>query len=154
MSDFDQEMNRGLDGLVRKTNYRDWTNPVDPTDDKLRDEFRAAPLRQGEVKDSVSESVDGLPVKDRDIVEGEVQRRVIGGNLKEEDSVVEENSEVVRGSLHTEGSDDDVPEGTVRKVTEWVGDDKDRAQRALEEEQAKENPRKSLIEKLEEVIGE
>jgi len=42
-----------------------------------------------------------------------------------------------------------VPEGTVDEVTEWVGDDPKRAAKALKDEQKKDNPRTTLIERLE-----
>ncbi|SDN73687.1 hypothetical protein [Allokutzneria albata] len=48
---------------------------------------------------------------------------------------------------------DDVPEGSVAAVLEWVGDDATRAQAALEVEQAREQPRTSLLTALEKVVG-
>lgn len=50
-----------------------------------------------------------------------------------------------------EGSD--VPEGTVKEVLAWVGDDKDKAQRALDAENATGDPRKSLVAELEERLA-
>lgn len=49
----------------------------------------------------------------------------------------------------TAQADDDVPDGSIDEVTDWVGDDHDRAQRALEVENAKSTPRTSLVSKLE-----
>lgn len=43
-----------------------------------------------------------------------------------------------------------VPEGTVSEIMRWVGEDVERAKRALEVEQAHEKPRKSLVEQLNE----
>ena len=46
----------------------------------------------------------------------------------------------------------DVPEGSIDKVLAWVGDDKGRAQQALDAEQAKDEPRRSLIQHLNDKI--
>jgi hypothetical protein len=43
-----------------------------------------------------------------------------------------------------------VPDGSIQQVLAWVGNDKDRAQAALDAEQAKPTPRSSLVEKLNE----
>jgi hypothetical protein len=43
---------------------------------------------------------------------------------------------------------DDVPTGSVAEVTEWVGDDPDRATQALTAETGRDHPRKSLVEHL------
>jgi hypothetical protein len=45
--------------------------------------------------------------------------------------------------------DNEVPKGTAKEVIEWAGDDPDRIQRALDTENAAEDPRSSLIEDLE-----
>lgn len=45
-----------------------------------------------------------------------------------------------------------VPEGSVKKVLQWVGEDKDRAAKALEVETSGDN-RSSLITKLEAIIN-
>ena len=47
-----------------------------------------------------------------------------------------------------------VPEGSVDELTEWVGDDKDRAEKALEAENAKDHPRVTAIEAFESVLTE
>lgn len=47
-----------------------------------------------------------------------------------------------------------VPVGTVGELLEWVGDDKDRARRALAQENSEDKPRKSLAAQLQEVIDE
>lgn len=45
----------------------------------------------------------------------------------------------------------DVPEGSISVVLDWVGDDKSKAQAALQAEHGADKPRKTLIEKLEEI---
>ena len=47
--------------------------------------------------------------------------------------------------------EDTVPEGTVKEILAWVGDNKDRAILALEAENVKESPRKGLVSSLEEL---
>jgi hypothetical protein len=49
--------------------------------------------------------------------------------------------------------DGDVPEGTEKDVLGWVGDDRDRAALALAAENAKESPRKGLVDKLGKLAG-
>jgi hypothetical protein len=50
-------------------------------------------------------------------------------------------------------AEESVPDGTVKEILEWVGDDKDRAQRALDAEEAKGNSgRKGLKRELNEKI--
>lgn len=56
--------------------------------------------------------------------------------------------------LPQESSDPNaVPQGTVPEVMTWVGDDKERAQKALDAEQANERPRKGLVSSLEELLA-
>lgn len=45
-----------------------------------------------------------------------------------------------------------VPAGTVPEVMTWVGDDKDRAQKALDVELANDRPRKGLVSSLTELV--
>ena len=45
----------------------------------------------------------------------------------------------------------EVPDGSVSVVTEWVGDDPERAKQALRVERQKDNPRVTLVEALERV---
>lgn len=62
----------------------------------------------------------------------------------------------VQDSVAAEPEPDDpnaVPEGTVKEIIAWVGDDTDRAARALETERASNEPRKGLMRQLEEKIG-
>lgn len=47
---------------------------------------------------------------------------------------------------------DAVPAGTVKEILTWVGEDPERAQKALDEETANEKPRKGLVESLSELI--
>lgn len=47
----------------------------------------------------------------------------------------------------------EVPEGTINEVMEWVGEDQDRAQTALDAELT-DKGRKTLIDRLEEVLGD
>lgn len=48
---------------------------------------------------------------------------------------------------------EEVPEGNISEITDWVGDDKDRAQLALDAENGQDTPRKTLVKHLEEVIN-
>lgn len=48
----------------------------------------------------------------------------------------------------------DVPSGTVPEVLSWVGDDKERAQKALDAENENDKPRKSLVSELEGIISD
>ena len=48
---------------------------------------------------------------------------------------------------------DDVPDGSAKEVLAWVGEDSDRAIRALEAEERRESPRKVLMGQLEKVVG-
>lgn len=48
----------------------------------------------------------------------------------------------------TEVGDDEVPDGTANEVLEWVGEDVDRAERALDVELHSENQRTTLVAKL------
>jgi hypothetical protein len=43
----------------------------------------------------------------------------------------------------------EVPDGTTAEILQWVGDDKERAQQALDKENADESPRKGLTGELE-----
>lgn len=47
---------------------------------------------------------------------------------------------------------DEVPVGTVKAVTDWVGADKDRAKRALDAENATDKPRATLVAALTELL--
>lgn len=45
-----------------------------------------------------------------------------------------------------------VPDGTTAEIVQWVGDDKDRAQRALDKEQSHQKPRPGLTKELKKVL--
>lgn len=45
-----------------------------------------------------------------------------------------------------------ITDGTIAEVLEWVGEDVDRAQQALDEENYKDSPRKTLVDELEALI--
>lgn len=47
-----------------------------------------------------------------------------------------------------------VPEGTTTEIMAWVGDDRDRAVRALAAENANDRPRKTLVSQLESMTAE
>lgn len=46
---------------------------------------------------------------------------------------------------------EDVPTGTTKELLDWVGDDKDRAQRALDVELENDKPRNGLVKSLKEI---
>lgn len=50
------------------------------------------------------------------------------------------------------GSANDVPVGTLPEILSWVGDDVERAQRALDKELEDSKPRKGLVAKLSEMV--
>lgn len=50
-------------------------------------------------------------------------------------------------------SGDQVPDGPAKDVLAWVGDDSDRAVAALEAEEARDQPRTTLVAALEKVVG-
>jgi hypothetical protein len=52
----------------------------------------------------------------------------------------------------SESEDEPVPAGTTAEILAWVGDDKERAQRALDKEQADDKPRAGLTGELKEVL--
>lgn len=55
--------------------------------------------------------------------------------------------------VESEKTTEQVPQGSnVDEVLEWVGNDKDRAKVALETEQSATKPRKTLVEKLKELV--
>lgn len=45
-----------------------------------------------------------------------------------------------------------VPEGSIKVILAWVGDDKAKAQRALDAENAAEDPRTTLVKNLTEIL--
>lgn len=66
-----------------------------------------------------------------------------------EEAVVEETA--VETPETEETVSDEVPEGTIKEVLDWVGEDADKAVEALTAEEAGER-RKTLIKSLEEII--
>lgn len=48
---------------------------------------------------------------------------------------------------------EEIPDGNISELKDWVGDDKDRAQLVLDDENSQDNPRKTLVKHLEEVIN-
>lgn len=66
-----------------------------------------------------------------------------------EEAVVEET--VVETPKTEETASNEVPEGTIKEVLDWVGEDADRAVEALSAEESGER-RKTLIKSLEEII--
>lgn len=53
----------------------------------------------------------------------------------------------------SEVNTEEIPEGNISELKDWVGDDKDRAQLVLDDENSQDNPRKTLVKHLEEVIN-
>lgn len=62
-------------------------------------------------------------------------------------------AEVVTSESVSDTNTDEVPTGTTAQVLSWVGNDKDRAQQAKDKEQERENPRTTLIAKLDDIIA-
>lgn len=50
--------------------------------------------------------------------------------------------------------DEGVPSGTSKEVLAWVGDDKEKAKKALEAEESYDKPRSGLVKSLREVASE
>lgn len=160
-TEFDKEMQKDLDKVVVTSTYTDWVNPEDKQAKKIDEKFRATLVSREEVKNKVAESVDGLPVKDRDLIDGEVEvpTKLLDDASKaeisnaadvSEETVSEPESEPEPESESVSGG---VPDGTVREVLEWVDNDTQKAQQALDVENAKGSPRKSLVSQLEDIVG-
>ena len=62
----------------------------------------------------------------------------------------ETEPDVAKPVAHESG----VPKGTTKEILEWVGDDKDRAQQALDAEEADDSPRKTLVHDLNKKLDE
>lgn len=150
-TDFDKEMHKDLDKVVVTTSNTDWVNPHDKLAEEVNVQFRATLVSREEVKDKVAESVDGLPVKDRDLVDGKVH---VPTDLEDgSDSILDDKTDTVEPEVEVDAAESEVPEGTVREVLDWVDGDAEKAQKALDVENAKENPRKSLVSQLEDIVG-
>lgn len=46
------------------------------------------------------------------------------------------------------------PRGTTKEILGWVGEDLERAQRALDQENAEEKPRKTVVKALEDLLND
>lgn len=163
-TEFDKEMQKDLDKVVVTSTYTDWVNPEDKQAKGIDEKFRATLVSREEVKNKVAESVDGLPVKDRDLIDGKVH---VPTDLEDgSDSILDDKTDADEPEVEVEvdadtdepevevdDSDSEVPEGTVREVLDWVDGDAEKAQKALDVENAKENPRKSLVSQLEDIVG-
>ena len=82
-------------------------------------------------------------------------------NFKASDMIAASESQsepdqvTAQDSASTEQSaESSVPTGSVREIMDWVGDDKDRAQSALDQENSKDDSRVSLVRQLEAKIAE
>ena len=160
-TDFDKEMHKDLDKVVVTTSNTDWVNPHDKLAEEVNVQFRATLVSREEVKNKVAESVDGLPVKDRDLIDGKVH---VPTDLEDgSDSILDDKTDTdepevevdddAEPEVEVDDAESEVPEGTVREVLDWVDGDAEKAQKALDVENAKENPRKSLVSQLEDIVG-
>jgi hypothetical protein len=61
----------------------------------------------------------------------------------------EQDASSSQGEQDTASNGSEVPNGTTQEVLDWVGDDKARAQSALDAENAKSSPRSTLVSELE-----
>ena len=68
------------------------------------------------------------------------------------DEAVEVPDDIGENLLRQGWISGDSPRQTIPEVMEWVGDDSTRAQAALAEEQSKDDPRSSLVGKLQAII--
>ena len=160
-TEFDKEMQKDLDKVVVTSTYTDWVNPEDKQAKGIDEKFRATLVSREEVKNKVAESVDGLPVKDRDLIDGKVH---VPTDLEDgSDSILDDKTDTdepevevdddAEPEVEVDDAESEVPEGTVREVLDWVDGDAEKAQKALDVENAKENPRKSLVSQLEDIVG-
>lgn len=62
-----------------------------------------------------------------------------GGEIEEQSADVAERAEYVEPEVVEDEKVDEVPDGVAKEVLNWVNNDKDRALRALETEEAKPN---------------
>jgi hypothetical protein len=68
-----------------------------------------------------------------------------------EGAALPDNREDLDQAREQEG--EEVPDGNADAVLDWVGDDRDRAQRALAAEEGRDHPRSTLISKLRKLAG-
>jgi hypothetical protein len=65
----------------------------------------------------------------------------------------EQKPEEEQSSDDEEDDSEPVPDGSTAEILQWVGDDHDRAQRALDKEQADDRPRTGLVGGLNKILG-
>lgn len=73
--------------------------------------------------------------------------------LRRHDADVAEPDDVPDPEPSTVGGGSEVPDGSADVVLTWVGDDSERAQRALAAEDRREHPRSTLVDKLRKLAG-
>lgn len=71
----------------------------------------------------------------------------------EQTDEAEPADEQTDGPGKTPGEDGEVPDGTADAVLTWVGEDSERAQRALDAETGRDHPRSTLVDKLRKLAG-
>lgn len=90
---------------------------------------------------------DDLPA---DVPPAEVQALLRRGVIE----LVDEQDGLDEGQVRVSLDKSDlVPQGAIAVVMDWVGEDKDRAQRALEAEDAAERPRSTLVDQLKQLLA-
>lgn len=94
------------------------------------------------IVDTGQTAVRGEPVDVRDDVAEALLRQTVWREAAGDEAPTDDGSP----------SGGDVPGGNVDQVLEWVGDDPDRARRAIEVERDQANPRTTLITAASEVI--
>lgn len=106
-----------------------------------------APLAQGHTEEKAADVRDALESHKESIKQAAESPDVGPGDpTNPQDETVE-----TVGTAETADESGDVPDGSIDEVLDWVGDDHDRAQRALDAENCKSTPRSSLITKLESI---
>jgi hypothetical protein len=121
--------------------YHDQPSTLDPNIEVPDD----APLAQGHTEETaadVREAADEHKQAVEDTPDEQVTARKPGDHAGSSDDETEGET--------TAADDDCVPNGTVEEVKTWVGDDRERAQKALEAERSGQN-RPTLIAHLESV---
>jgi hypothetical protein len=98
----------------------------------------------------VTKEIDVEEAKDWDAKEAALNDRYLRDRGRD---VEADRAAELRGDSTDEVSPDDVPSGNIDQVLEWVGDDADRAKRALDAEEVSEKPRVSLMDSLETMLG-
>lgn len=128
--DFDQEEARSIETLVR-------AHYVIPVVDSLDDKPPTSFFREIQVREEALERL-----------RGDKTQIVLPEQLPESEQGVE--AEAAAENAPSEAGEEEVPEGTANEIMDWVGDDPERAQRALDAETAPGGRNRStLIAKLE-----